>query len=644
MRIGSCLLALSLVGCSSGGLSDSTFATGSTTVVSSSAARAVYAVNTEEGTVSRYDSATGAVSSVDVGAEPTRIARVGDRLLVTLRGERGIAVVRDVGGSLVRESVVPTGAEPYGIVASEDGTHVYVALSTQDEVDELDGSTLSVVRTWHVDGQPRWLALHPSDRALFVGSAFGGNVARIDLDELDNVRSLDLPSTTGPSGDFTRRITGDLSISSDGLALAIPALFVDNTTPVDGDPNVDGSIDGTSGGYGSAGLGVSRLNPAIILVDLTAGSGSASDPGTPILFAGAVTRSATGMQDLVRSYPASATFAPDGGTVWATLEGSAAVAVLSTVPMHLDQAPGPTPFFGDTGASQAGFSVANTVFIGTDEGPRGVAFTGDQDAFVHAFMDRTVAPIKTGRAIQDLQQSQQSGSAMMGGVMDSWQLAPGVELTPSKLAPELEHGRHLFYSATDSAMAGAGAGVSCATCHFDRRNDGVTWTLPGGPRNTPSLVGRVSETAPVTWTDEVPTIADEVRLTSQGRMGGFGLTDYDAATVSLYIDSNPLPDLPSQDESAVARGRAIYERADVGCATCHGGATLTDGTRHAVFDNKLINTPTLRGVAASGPYFHDGSAATLEDVLATSDARVMGDTSMLTDAQRADLIVYLRSL
>jgi len=53
-----------------------------------------------------------------------------------------------------------------------------------------------------------------------------------------------------------------------------------------------------------------------------------------------------------------------------------------------------------------------------------------------------------------------------------------------------------------------------------------------------------------------------------------------------------------------------------------------------------VVTPTLLGVRGRGPYFHDGRAATLLDVLARSAGR-HGRTSTLTSRQRADLVAYL---
>jgi cytochrome c peroxidase len=49
----------------------------------------------------------------------------------------------------------------------------------------------------------------------------------------------------------------------------------------------------------------------------------------------------------------------------------------------------------------------------------------------------------------------------------------------------------------------------------------------------------------------------------------------------------------------------------------------------------------LRGLAARAPYFHNGSAATLEDVVEFYDQRFgIG----LTDQQKSDLIAFLNAL
>ena len=174
------LALTALVGCS-GGLKDDRFATGSSTVVATHKYRALVAVNVDEGTVSRIDPEGDVVSTVEVGLEPTRIARADRDLWVTLRGEGAVAVLDGDDPALPRLATLPAGVEPYGVVASEDGQWVYVASSMTNEVLEFDARSRVQTRTFPVRGEPRWLALHPRDEALFVGSVRDGILSRIDL-------------------------------------------------------------------------------------------------------------------------------------------------------------------------------------------------------------------------------------------------------------------------------------------------------------------------------------------------------------------------------------------------------------------------------------------------------------------------------
>jgi len=120
----------------------------------------------------------------------------------------------------------------------------------------------------------------------------------------------------------------------------------------------------------------------------------------------------------------------------------------------------------------------------------------------------------------------------------------------------------------------------------------------------------------------------------------------------------PAPPAGSFDAAAAARGKQVF---DVTCATCHSGDEFTDAnTRlHPVSDSmgepeapgvpsyasrtatKMYRTSPLKGVWQHPPYFHNGKAATLEDVVSIyNDRRALG----LTSDQQADLVQYLKSL
>jgi cytochrome c peroxidase len=66
-----------------------------------------------------------------------------------------------------------------------------------------------------------------------------------------------------------------------------------------------------------------------------------------------------------------------------------------------------------------------------------------------------------------------------------------------------------------------------------------------------------------------------------------------------------------------------------------------DGAYAERTTTKAYRTTPLRGLQHHPPYFHDGSALTLEDVVVHyNDVRQLG----LTPAQRADLVEYLKTL
>jgi mono/diheme cytochrome c family protein len=122
-----------------------------------------------------------------------------------------------------------------------------------------------------------------------------------------------------------------------------------------------------------------------------------------------------------------------------------------------------------------------------------------------------------------------------------------------------------------------------------------------------------------------------------------------------YQHSLPAPPPPagSFDEAGAGRGRAVFDKT---CASCHIGGSGTDnnsGTLHMPAEtgvdgayaartaNKAYRTTPLRGLWQHAPYFHDGSAATLADVVGHyNQVRSLG----LTAAQQRDLVEYLKSL
>ncbi|MGH6693258.1 MAG: c-type cytochrome, partial [Gammaproteobacteria bacterium] len=127
------------------------------------------------------------------------------------------------------------------------------------------------------------------------------------------------------------------------------------------------------------------------------------------------------------------------------------------------------------------------------------------------------------------------------------------------------------------------------------------------------------------------------------------------AALAAYQHSLEAPPPPagSFDRAAAERGQAVFNRT---CASCHVGGTNTDnnsGKLHAPAETgmnaayaertatKAYRTTPLRGLWQHPPYFHDGSAATLEAAVDHYDTVL---NLQFTPQQKADLVQYLKSL
>ena len=149
-----------------------------------------------------------------------------------------------------------------------------------------------------------------------------------------------------------------------------------------------------------------------------------------------------------------------------------------------------------------------------------------------------------------------------------------------------------------------------------------------------------------------------------------------AAYMRTIISNNtPWDRWQAGDESAVSdsakRGYEVFQNAE--CNNCHDGVLFTDLQYHNVgigmdaeepdpgrhkvteedSDRGAFKTPTLRDVSQSGPYFHNGSSATLEETVdimldGGKDNPYLDSENLkkvdLSDAEREDLLEFLRSL
>jgi cytochrome c peroxidase len=88
----------------------------------------------------------------------------------------------------------------------------------------------------------------------------------------------------------------------------------------------------------------------------------------------------------------------------------------------------------------------------------------------------------------------------------------------------------------------------------------------------------------------------------------------------------------------------------LGCVSCHQGVNIGGNLfqRHGIFsplaspDPAILRVPSLRNVATTPPYFHDGSAPTLDDAVRKMAKAQLN--AILTDRQVTAIVAYLHSL
>ncbi len=298
--------------------------------------------------------------------------------------------------------------------------------------------------------------------------------------------------------------------------------------------------------------------------------------------------------------------------------------------------------------------------------PIGVVVDSADHVYVHSYLARTVT--KAGNM---------NGA---NGSLGAFALI-NAQYTVSNetLAPLVLRGKQLFNDAQNARISRDGY-ISCASCHFDGEHDGRTWDFSDrgeGLRNTIDLRGKAGTAhGRLHWSanfDEVQDFEHDIRGAFAGR-GLLADSDLDStnhpldatkAARSQELDAlaayaaslskfgiSPYRKANQQLSTLGEQGKALFE--SLNCTQCHNGEAFTDSTkglRHNVGTLKItsgmrlnadrlnaIDTPTLKGLWSTAPYFHDGSAASLLDVL---DQPSHGNAQTLSVAQKEQLIAYL---
>lgn len=252
------------------------------------------------------------------------------------------------------------------------------------------------------------------------------------------------------------------------------------------------------------------------------------------------------------------------------------------------------------------------------------------------------------------------------------ELAPMPAQVPSPpdnptTSEKVELGKWLFF---DPRLSGDNQ-MSCATCHVPEKafTDGLALSPGAGgrplTRNSQSCLN-VALFDSLFWDGRVATLEEQALIPIESKVEmnqDLGELERELSAIPEYIeafkrafDSEPNRDsiakalaafqrtlvtgpspvdryLAGEKDALSANAKAGLElfRGEAGCTECHNGPLLSDGKFYRLGtsyrdvgrgevsksknDRFRFRTPSLRNVAQTAPYMHDGSMATLEEVV-----------------------------
>src|ERR1017187_5463546 len=556
------------------------------------------------------------------------------------------------GASYAPIKKIAVGKVPRGFSLSPDGGRQYVANSWDDTVSVIDTHTLEAVATWPVGAEPSSVVEDRAGKHLFVANRVSNDVAVLNPETGAEEKRLAVgrgASYITPSPDGSRLYVTHVYPNATPFRTApqseITVIDAARAEVVDRIP-LRNIAHGFHIAFSSDGrLGVAaELHPKnlIPLAHLEHG-GAFVD--TLTLFGADVGNQPVEvpLDELERyaSRPFGVAITSDKSRMYVTSEGSEIVTVIDVPRLLRYIRTHRGPFAEDLSAS-ANY-VVTRITVGHD--PRGMAFTPDgRHLLVANRLEDTISVIDTRTD----------------------RLASTVPREGPRQLSILRYGEQTFYTARQSFQGQIG----CANCHIDSTFDGLNWDLePDGfgrdiVDNRP--IEDVKDTEPYKWNGGNPNLPTECGPRTEKYF--WRAENYDDLTLTdLVVYIRSLPPRPNRWRlagyeltPAQERGKAIFERAvdkfgnpiaeKNRCSYCHSGPKGTSqksfevGTKKATDNPGLLDTPQLTNIAMTGPYLHDGSAPTLEEIWTVFNPEDKhGRTNDLTKDELNDLIEYLRT-
>lgn len=573
------------------------------------------------------------VAEIPVGSNPhsVTVSPAGDRAFIANYGSDTLSVI-DLATFSVSQTI-QVGDRPAGVVISPSGRFIAASEMGEDRVRFLDAASLDTLTILAVADHPYGLAFTPDNQRLLVSHLLSGSVTALNVQPY----STFLPQIVQFHGTQPASFPGvEIAFNRDEMRFQPKSAIHSAHSTIDTWPNVAPAPAVVVNAAGSRaylpqtmanGLGLNTqfdttVFPKVSVINLQTDTHQTDEhislPET----------------DRPVGLPWHIALAKSDHELWVVNAASNDVSIIDIS----------NPSFPTR--------VAN---IPVGDNPRGIVLSPDGDtAYVNNTLAGTVSVIDA----------------------HTYTVTQVITATTIPLPPALLNGKRLYFSSDRPELAKA-RWIGCNTCHIEGEQDGRIWQLqflgevpPGEQpvitRNTTSLLGMI-ETYPLRWSAEWDESADS-EFSVRFEQFGSGLIEgdmhptlgtpnqgrsYDLDCLALYIDSLAVPVRAHTLTEAEQRGKAIFESPQTQCSDCHPAPLYTDLHTHDVgtadapgeWFGPLIDTPTLRFLYDSAPYLHDGSAATLYEVLTTANpGDEHGTTLQLSEQELADMIAFLLSL
>jgi len=592
-------------------------------------------------------------------------------------------------GAVVKERYL----SPIEMVFSPDGRRLYVVCQDSDEVRILDADSAKIVSAIHVGHGPRGIALSP-DGHLYVTNAWSDTVSVIDTVAQQVVQTL--PTGFEPTGVVVdhggttlyvaNRLSSDISVidlasgheikrllagrgasyvalSHDGKWIYCTHIYpnqgayrteptseiavIDTSTRrvVDRKPlrNVAGVFHVAASADGKL-IAVAQLRPKNLIPLAHVEHGAAFGDSLALFGDDVGSLVQIPIDELDRYYalPWGVAITPDKSKIFVTTAGSQSVTSIDTARLLKTIRTRRQSFANDLSASAE--YVAARIPVGRN--PRGLALSPDgRRLYVANRLDDTLSVIDT----------------------HADRVMATIDLGGPKNIDALRRGERLFYTAEFSFQGQFG----CSNCHLDSTIDGLQWDLePDGfgkdivdNRSLENLAG----TEPFKWNGGNPDMPTECGPRTEKfffRSQSFTqqqLTDLVTFVYSLPYRPNRYRLAHDELTPAQERGKSLFERTTTKqgatiaeanqCTYCHSGPKYTNqktidvGSGKSTDRSPVMDVPQLSNVAYSGPYLHDGSARSLEEIWTVFNPKdTHGITNDLTKDELNYLIEYLKTL